>query len=218
MPTLKKIATQAIDRLTEPYNEALYHDVKEHIVNLRNKYVKQVIDKSRIDESYQLTYSIELKEMGAKIVKVFNTLGAKTVELYTYKNKNSIPTVINTFRPAKYIKAYIENDSFDRTIARFIDASLIFDYFKSQYSKNTICYSVIGSILTVVSPIKLKTLNIEDVFEYPLIITDDYKIFNVAGIVFDDNAEFPIDSNMIPMVIEDIIKIYNGDASEHIQP
>jgi hypothetical protein len=50
------------------------------------------------------------------------------------------------------------------------------------------------------------------------IVTDDYQTLNIAGIVFSDTAEFPIDSNMIPLVIEEIIRIYNGNATDNIQP
>jgi hypothetical protein len=218
MATLKKIATQVIDRLTAPYNEALYQDIKEHIVNLRNKFVKQQIDKARIGERYQQLVEIELEKVDSLTVKVTHILGSSNLEAKIYRNKQPIPTIVNTSRPAHYLNVFTKKAFIDRHPAIFINSSLISDYFKSRYSKNSVLYSVVENDIIIVCSANISKAYIQDVFEYPLIVTDDYQTLNIAGIVFSDTAEFSIDSNMIPLVIEEIIRIYNGNATDNIQP
>ena len=216
MATLKKIATQIIDRLGVPYNDSIYEDIKEHVVHYRNVFIKREIDKNRIDERYQLPYDVEVKKVDS-IKHIFDTavIGAKTQHLYVYKTVNPIPTVVNTFRSSPFTKIYAKEGILQHDIM-FVSSSLMPDYHKTRLSKNKDIYTISNGIVTIISNRSFKTLTIEEVFEYPLIITGDYGEYNIAGIVFNDTAEYPIDSNMIPMVIEPIIKLYDGNSTKNI--
>lgn len=217
MPTLKKIATQVIDRLNVPYNDALYQDVKDRIIHYTNLFLKRRLDKLRLDERYILGYSIDIKQVSELSIKNINfPLGAKAVDYKIYKSVNSIPTLIDTVRPAPFLSAYIPSSDITKDILVYVDRSLIGDYYKSRLTYGHSIYTFNGKELIVVTEKTISNVIIEDIFEYPMIITNDYNIYNVGGIIFDDEAEFPIDSNLIPVVIDELTKHFNGDSRNNI--
>jgi len=216
MATLKKIATQIIDRLATPYNDLLYADIKEHVVNYCNVFIKREIDKNRIGERYQIPFEAEVKEESSFLRTIETPVfGNSTTRLKVYKTVNPIPTVINSFRSSPFVKAYIKDGLIQHDLL-FINSSLLYDYHKTRVSKNQDIYTISNNIVRIISNKSFEKIIIEEVFEYPLIIKGEYGVYNIAGIVFDDMAEYPVDSNMIPMVIESVIKMYNGNSSNNI--
>ena len=216
MATLKQIATQVMDVLDVPYNQALSIDIQHHIVNLRNLYVSRTLNKGRHDERYVQHYDVnmELSVEGDDISS--SKLGAESGVLKLLISTNKIPVTVNYNKSAPFISLYIKERKLLIKEAMFVNYSLLHDYFTTRFTKGTIIYSIKDSKIVLLSTLNIKDITVADVFENPLIVIGEYGTFNIGGIVFNENVEFPVDSSIIGVIVSDVVKLFNGNAKDNI--
>jgi len=216
MATLRQISTQVLDVLDVPFNEALNRDIQHRIIDIRNLYTKRIINKGRSDERYMQSFDVTMEELTEVDAMPKKVLGSETSKLKLYESINAIPVTLSYYKSSPFTSLYIRERKIVIKEAMFINYSLLHDYFKTRFTKDTLVYAINDNKIVLLSSFNIETITVVDIFENPLIIKGEFDTFNIGGVMFNENAEFPVDSDLIPVIINDVIEVFNGNAKDNI--
>lgn len=192
MATLRQEVSKIITNLNLPFDKVLYLRVKDLLLDSRATIIKQSLDKAGlINDVYIQKYIIELTKSDiADYCKV-----DLDCDILRSKNKIATPIKYKSDTPFIFVGTIDGKES-------FLYATNIGEVMNSKYMKylrNSLRYLYIDNYIYLYGNTKIKYARLDAVYANPTIITDDC---DGDGICLNDDMEFPITADLLPLVRE----------------